>query len=694
MNIQNLRELLQKADNRIDIFVDVEKLNQYELNTKELLDLISEFLSDEEKFKLFDYSYFQTIESRIKIGIIRSVSDKSIKSQMLKNDFIMGSLKSYHIVGIVKDLDSNEIKQMLYDKEFLEKYHLADYEFIEIISDLDEVAKFEMLSDKELIVNKLRLSYFQIGELTKDLTNDEAKIKLLKIHEFDNNLAVDVINTLNDTKKFQILMEDGSFNKYEKIKILNSMEINTLTDLLVNKKEFLTENNIHPYEVIRALDIDKQKGFVSKIQEIDLTLNDKKEILATLKEDVKKSVDTTNYSKELKTAISIQTKEYNGQVILDLERNIEDYKGLDNLMKINPENFTEEQKNKFLELCGVCPDLKVVSILNNSVEQYSTASEYKEAEKWIESVINGIDPKYTKAQKMAVIDNAIGKKISYSADFNTESFDNDKCRALWKIIDSGYGICNGIAKVEQYILNKVGIESDIVGSDNHSFLKIKNIELPVSNDENVIGNTILDPTWNLTRHRFGGKPSSFCISYGEARKNDIDANGKDHNCHKNDEQLQDATLNLDEQSLRQLFTSVGLADKDGQFPIKDLIEKSKEIDDTYSNEPNKNINEQLFLLERICPEFATCQNSSMSILKDVLLSNKNMKFNKCVVNRVYDKTDEEKKSVLYVYIDSDELGEKFYFADKSKGIFSELTHEQFIGKFECYERDLMEHNRM
>ncbi len=219
-------------------------------------------------------------------------------------------------------------------------------------------------------------------------------------------------------------------------------------------------------------------------------------------------------------------------------------------------------------------------------------------------------------------------------------------------------------------------------------------EITLSNDENVIGNTILDPTWNLTRHRFGGKPSSFCINYEEARKNDIDANGKDHNCHKNDEQLQDATLNLDEQSLRQLFTSVGLADKDGQFPIKDLIEKSKEIDDTYSNEPNKNINEQLFLLERICPEFATCQNSSMSILKDVLLSNKNMKFNKCVVNRVYDKTDEEKKSVLYVYIDSDELGEKFYFADKSKGIFSELTHEQFIGKFECYERDLMEHNRM
>ena len=76
-------------------------------------------------------------------------------------------------------------------------------------------------------------------------------------------------------------------------------------------------------------------------------------------------------------------------------------------------------------------------------------------------------------------------------------------------------------------------------------------------------------------HRFGGRPDNFCMSYEEARKRDVDIEGKDHNCHKNDEQLQDATLNLDEQSLRRLFTSVGLADKEGQFPVKNLLEKSK-----------------------------------------------------------------------------------------------------------------------
>ena len=83
----------------------------------------------------------------------------------------------------------------------------------------------------------------------------------------------------------------------------------------------------------------------------------------------------------------------------------------------------------------------------------------------------------------------------------------------------------------------------------------------------------------MVAHRFGAKPDNFCISYEQARKNDIDIEGKDHKCHKNDEKLQDATLNLDEQSLRNLFASVGLADINGQFPIKNLLDKSKSLDD-------------------------------------------------------------------------------------------------------------------
>lgn len=370
--------------------------------------------------------------------------------------------------------------------------------------------------------------------------------------------------------------------------------------------------------------------------------------------------------------------------------------GLDNtLMRINPEHFTQDQRNTLIQLCDIYPNLQIINTLNNSdpEEFVSTASEYKKAEEWINSIIESFNPQYLLAQKIALIDHALGKKISYSPDFDTEICDDKACRALWKIISSGYGVCNGIARAEQYILERIDVKSEIVSSDSHTFLKLINIVLPLATGKLVKGNTILDPTWNLANHRFDGKPDNFCISYENARKNDIDAEGKDHNCHKNDKKLQDATLHLDEISLKCLFRSVNLTDKDGYFPIKNLIELSEMIDDIFANLPEQNIHNQFLLLSKVCPEFATCQNSTMRILSDVLLNNINLKFNRCVINRVYDKSDKEKKPVLFVYIDSTELGKRFYFADKNEGQFIKLSPEEFVNQFECYEEDLKKQKR-
>lgn len=693
MNAQDLRKLLEQTDDKISVFASPETLNKYDFNAKEFFDLISDFLSDEEKLRLFDYSHFRQFEGWIKGGIIGLISDEHIILQMMSNDNIMNGFESYQIVDIMKKMSDIGKQQLLHNQGFIEKYQIPDYELKNIISSLTDEARAEVLIDIDLITNKLHLADFQITELVKGLSSEESKSKMLELYELADHQKIDIINTFNNNSKLGILLKENGFGKYDRMKILKSLDSETLSGFLAEHKDFCIENDIHPYEIVLGLDMEQQKDFIANLENMNLTLSEKREILATLKVDVKQSIDTTNFPEEYKSAISIQTTEYGGRVILDLERNLEDYRGLDNLMRINPEEFTEEQRAKFIKVCDICPNLQVVSKLNNIVEHISTASEYKEAEEWINSIIDNLNPEYSKAQKMAVIDNAIGKKISYSPDFDTEVFDSADCRALWKIISSGYGVCNGIAKVEQYMLNRVGIESEIIGSGTHAFLKIKDIELPLANGEIAKGNTILDPTWNLTRHRFGGKPDNFCINYEQARKNDIDIEGKDHNCHKNDEQLQDATLNLDEQSLRRLFTSVGLADRDGQFPIKDLLEKSKLLDEFYANQPEQNISKQFLLLRQTCPEFATCQNSSMSILSDVLLSNENLRFNKCVVDRVYNRTDKEKRPIMFVYIDSNELGKRFYFANKDEGQLVGLTQEEFTEQFECYEEDLKKHKR-
>ena len=136
-----------------------------------------------------------------------------------------------------------------------------------------------------------------------------------------------------------------------------------------------------------------------------------------------------------------------------------------------------------------------------------------------------------------------------------------------------------------------------------------------------------------------------------------------------------------------VFTSIGIADKEGNFPIKNLIDQSKMIDDTNLSE-EESLKKQLLLLEEYCPEFATCQNSTSAILQGIILNQENLKFNRCVVNRVYEREDENKKPILYVYADLPNAGKKFYFADKDIGKFSELSQKEFETRFECYQEDI------
>lgn len=528
-------------------------------------------------------------------------------------------------------------------------------------------------------------SISELIELIGNFLTDEDKLKLYNysyFEKFNTWSKEDIIEFVSYKEAIQQMLKEDI------IDILSSLDFETLKKFLDNFKEFLDIRNIHIYEISMKLNYEKQKQFAEHLDELNLTLTEKKEILATLSQDVKKDINSDVLTEEYKIAISMETSEIDGVITIDLNRDLEEYDGFDNLIRIKPQGFTEEQRKKLIKLCEICPNLKVVEDVSKGISYFSTGNEYKQAEEWIESLINSLDPNYTKAQKLAIIDNQIGKIISYSPDIDTEVFNNNNARSIWKIICSGYGICSGVAELEKYILSRIGIESEIITSRDHAFLKIKDIKLPLANGEIVKGNTILDPTWNLAAHRFGGKPDNFCISYEEARNNDISLTGDDLECHKNDEALQDATLSLDDKSLRRLFASVGLTQESGEFPLVNIANASALVDAMYSKNTNANINVQLLYLAHICPEFATCQNSTMQVLRDVFFNNQNLKFDRCLTNRVYARDDTQKRTVLYIYTNSHESGENFYVADKDKGQFFQLSKEEFEKRFECYEMDL------
>lgn len=602
---------------------------------------------------------------------------------------------------------SHENKKMSVQefKDYVRKLNLANDDIFERMENeekiqeewkkLEDEEKAEIILDTSFIEKEISeaIPFFSVIDLIKEITSESLKAKIIDRVEMLDSDKVEVINTFSEKGKIEAILNSKVAYKSSIIRILKTFGGESLALFLKEYREVLAKNKVQPFEIIKELDGEQQKIFVERfLEEAGLNNDDKKRILVFLNEDIKGTIDTSKFSDEYMNALRLQTEA--NRIVIDLDRDSENYRGYDDLIKVNPEEYSKEQRNKFIQICLSCPNLSVESNYFShkfTTGYISTGKEYIEGEKWIQSIISKLKPEYSTAQKIAIIDYEVGNRVSYSPDSGTEIFSEDDCRALWRIICSGYGICNGVANLEHYILKRAGIESEIISSGNHAFLKLNNIEVPLANGGTMVGNTILDPTWNLAVHRFGGKPENFFISYEEARKHDI-SKGKDYKCHKNDEELSDATLNLDDKSLRMLFASVGLANQKGVFPIDNMLRESKALHEKYATSPEQDIQQQFELLSRVCPEFATCQNSSIRIIADDLLYDENLQFDRLVVKKVFDKQDKEKRPVMYVYVESEELGRRFYYADKDKSKMIGLPEEEFVKRFECYDMDLEKSN--
>lgn len=663
MGAQEFKKLLEKSNDKFSLFSDSDLFSKYRFEVFELIEILKEFLSDEEKAKLFELNHFRQLSSSIKIQIIKCILNDNIKLNLLR------------------------------DTEFMAEFEKS--EVIYIIFTLNDKNKLQILSNVELLKQGLGLKDYEIIEMIKTLESEEVKLQLIEIYNLPKYEIGFIICTFSDKSKIKIMLENPyEFNKFDFLIILRTLSVNSLLDFFNNNKNFFEENQIKLYEVTRALKKEQQLQLIQYIDEFAINLDEKRKILATMHKEAKQEIDTSKLPKEYETAIKIEICEELGKdiplykAVVDFLQDLEVYRGLDEIIFMNPMQVPEQYKTKISELCTICPQVKIYDDLGLG---FSTVEEYRESETWIESVLQGMNPNWTDIQKIAFIDNAIGKKISYIPDFDTEVCDEDSARALWKVISTGYGVCNGIAQIERYMLSKIGIEAEEISSRIHAFLRLKNIEIPNKNGDTQKGDTILDPTWNLAAHRYGCIPNDFCRSYEEIRKHDIRSDGKDSECHKKDERLSDVILDLDEESLRSVFGSIGLTDKDGNFHAKELVKRSESIDELEISQEEK-IQKQFELLAEYCPEFAICQNSTSSILEAIILDQPSFNFNRCVINRVYEREDKDKRPVLYVYIDSPEMGKKFYYADKEQGKFFELSQKEFEEKFECYEQDMKSNN--
>ena len=690
MNAQDLKKLLENTNNKFNIFTDRSVLVQYSLTVADLLQLLNEFLSDEEKGRLFELEHFKKLSPNLKSQILQDISDSKIKLTILKKPELIEGLDAYYITKIIFTLDENARFSIIEDLNFLKNYKIDNYDINKIIKSLGDKYKLQVLSNKSL-VSELELRDYQISELIAEIQDEATKLKLMDAYKIKSHRTLEILQTFSDKSKSQIILNNEfGLARNHLIKLISSLNTESIAQFIIENREFMQKNNIAPYNITKMLTTEKQLEIIQNIENMGLSLAEKRQVFVTLDQEAKEKIDLENLPLEYRTAIEMKvgddmgTLPKMGKIEVDFNKDLAIYQGLDELIYLNPMKIPSENRGKVLELCKMCPNIK----LNDSMEfGYSTVQEFLEAENWIASVFQKIDANWSDIQKIAYIDNAIGKKISYSPDFDTEVFNIADSRALWKIIASGYGVCNGIAQVEKYMLGRIGVEAEEVAGMNHAFLKLKNVQLPNPDGTINVGDTILDPTWNLMMQRYGARPGNFCKSYAEIRKNDIDSQGRDTGCHRNDDELASATLNLDDACLRSIYTSIGLADENGKFPMQALLNKCKSIDDLRLPVAEE-LKRELNAIKEYCPDFAKCQNSTTGILQCAVLRQENLNFNKCVVSRVYAREDLEKKPVLYVYADLPEMGKQFYFADEQKGEFIQTTQQEFEAKFECYQTDL------
>ena len=494
---------------------------------------IEDFEKQEDKMAILRSDDFQKLPKSTKRKVLKGIKEQKIKSLILHDIQLMDSiLDDRDFKQLMKTSTDEDKIYVLKNPGILKKFNVKKYEIRRWIESMSNDGKKTMLEDRDTII---QVGFFddELSKFISEIEDDKDKIKFVKDYKLRGDSTRRVIVTCSDeTKKSVILEENESLNVSDLESIMSSLGIDAFVEFVNNQHKFLEDKDIRVFNVIKRLTPEKQLELVWKIDEMGLSVAEKRMVFACLETSTKKAINPNNIAPEYRELLDIEISN-DGMIIPDLTGDVSKYVNLDELLLVVPDRDCKSNEDRQIlsELLRICPNVEIKDNISPGV---STVEEYIKGEEWVNFVLEGIKTEWTDVQKLAYIDTMIGKTVSYSPNYGTEVEKFADERTLWKVIKNGYGVCLGIAKLEIYLLARVGIEAEIVHvKGKHAFVKVKNIQIPTENGI-VEGDTLVDPTWNLTASRYGGRPQHFCKSYEELRKVDIDADGKDHECHRND----------------------------------------------------------------------------------------------------------------------------------------------------------------
>lgn len=286
MRVQRLRKKLEKSNDKLSIFANKKLLRKYSFTDSELCDIIKDFLTDDQIEKLFEYEHFRKLMQFQIVSIIKLIKDEKIKLNLLEDDELLTGISQHLIMDITETLQENGKVQLLHNKEFIEKHEISSYYIKKIILSLSESKKIELLLDKEFLKNELKLDEdWEISEIVASLEDEDSKTDMIDIYNFRiSTIEEHIFITYSDEYKTKMLIENKyNFKKFNIIQIICNMNIDFLINFFNENSKFLKEKEIAPYEVIKKLDNEKQLEFISKFEELKLTVRRKKTNISNLK---------------------------------------------------------------------------------------------------------------------------------------------------------------------------------------------------------------------------------------------------------------------------------------------------------------------------------------------------------------------------------------------------------------------------
>lgn len=235
-----------------------------------------------------------------------------------------------------------------------------------------------------------------------------------------------------------------------------------------------------------------------------------------------------------------------------------------NLKTVSLDNVqSSDYYNSIREFIKKCND--DIKIVNGPVGS-ATKEEFLRSEEKINGVIDNINPEWNIKQKTAYVHYMIGKIVSYSPDFcfsgkYVGSKAANDARNIWKSVDTGTSVCNGITNIERNILSRMGIKTKELSSGTHSFLLVETEE----------GNIITDATWDLTNTLFEARPMYFGKTYEQI----VEMDGPLSHAHRLEETPEDI-IEIPENEMREIYHSIGITTEDRRFKLP-ILEKVDEI---------------------------------------------------------------------------------------------------------------------